>query len=72
MWERHYSAFVGQDYAHRTMDQEDAPICVQHEGDVRMHLRTLHSDVSTPGQMVALYECPECGHERRLPMESAA
>ena len=54
------------------MDQEDAPICVQHEGDVRMHLRTLHSDVSTPGQMVALYECPECGHERRLPMESAA
>jgi hypothetical protein len=54
------------------MIQEDAPVCALHEGEVRMSLRTLHSDMTSPGQLVALYECPECGHERRLPMESAA
>ena len=54
------------------MSQEDAPVCVQHEGEVRMSLRTLHSDSTSPSQLVGLYECPQCGHERRLPMESAA
>jgi hypothetical protein len=30
-----------------------------------MRLRTLHSDSSRPDVVVGLYECPECGHERR-------
>ena len=33
-----------------------------------MSLRTLHSDVSAPQQVLAAYACPECGSERRLPM----
>ncbi len=35
-----------------------------------MQLRTLHSDSSRPDTVVGLYECPECGHERRLPIET--
>ena len=53
------------------MSDENAPFCGQHEGEVQMRLATLHSDASRPG-LVALYECPECGHERRLPAGSAA
>lgn len=33
-----------------------------------MSLRTLHSDHTSPGQVLAAYACPECGSERRLPM----
>lgn len=54
------------------MEVEDGPVCVRHEGEVRMNLRTLHSDATRPGELYGLYECPECGHERHLPMESAA
>jgi hypothetical protein len=35
-----------------------------------MSLRTLHSDVSAPQQVLAAYACPECGSERRLPMST--
>jgi len=35
-----------------------------------MSLRTLHSDVSAPRQVLAEYACPECGSERRLPMST--
>jgi hypothetical protein len=35
---------------------------------VPMQLRTLHSDSSRPDTVIGLYECPECGHERRLPI----
>lgn len=35
-----------------------------------MSLRTLHSDVSAPEQVLAEYACPECGSERRLPMST--
>ena len=51
--------------------EENVPLCAQHEGEVPMRLSTLHSDASRPG-LVALYECPECGHQRRLPVGSAA
>jgi hypothetical protein len=34
-----------------------------------MLLSSLHSDRSSPKDLVALYECPECGAERRLPVE---
>ena len=37
-----------------------------------MSLRTLHSDVSAPEQVLAAYACPECGSERRLPMTTQA
>jgi hypothetical protein len=33
-----------------------------------MALRTLHSDRSAPDQVLAVYACPECGFERRLPI----
>jgi hypothetical protein len=50
------------------MTQEDAPSCERHESRVPMRLRTMHSDSSRPTVVVGLYECPECGHERRLPI----
>jgi hypothetical protein len=34
-----------------------------------MLLITLHSERSSPSDLVARYECPECGAERRLPVE---
>ncbi|HEX9097429.1 MAG TPA: hypothetical protein VF990_15170 [Candidatus Dormibacteraeota bacterium] len=52
------------------MTQEDAPACERHDSSVPMQLRTLHSDSSQPDRVVALYECPECGHERRLPIRT--
>ena len=54
------------------MSHEEAPVCTRHEGDVTMSLRTLHSDSSRPGELLGLFECPECGHERRVPVEAAA
>ena len=35
-----------------------------------MRLQTMHSDSSEPGTVVGLYECPECGHERRFPIKT--
>ena len=37
-----------------------------------MKLRTMHSDLSQPGQLVGLFECPDCGDERRLPLSVEA
>jgi len=50
------------------MGTEDAPVCPRHPGEVRMKLRTLHSDRGMPGQVLAVYTCPDCGYERRLPI----
>ncbi len=52
------------------MTYEDAPTCERHESKVPMTLRTMHSDSSRPDTVLGLYECPECGHERRLPIET--
>ena len=52
------------------MTYEDAPSCERHEDRVQMRLRTMHSDSSRPDTVIGLYECPECGHERRLPIEA--
>ena len=52
------------------MSHEDAPSCERHEASVQMQLRTLHSDQSRPDTVVGLYECPECGYERRLPIRT--
>ena len=52
------------------MGTEDAPVCQRHAGEVRMSLRTRHSDQSAPEQVLAAYACPECGSERRLPMST--
>jgi hypothetical protein len=51
------------------MDHEDAPSCERHDDKVAMRLRSMHSDSSRPNTVVGLYECPECGSERRLPIE---
>ena len=51
------------------MATETAPSCLRHEHEVRMLLSSLLSDRSSPEELVALYECPDCGVERRLPVE---
>jgi hypothetical protein len=53
------------------MTYENAPACDRHESTVRMELRTMHSDSGRPDVVVGLFECPECGHEKRLPIETA-
>ena len=50
------------------MTTEGAPQCERHQDSVPMQLRTMHSDSSRPDTVVGLYECPECGHERRQPI----
>jgi len=52
------------------MSDESPPACDRHEAQVPMRLRTLHSDSNWPDTLVGLYECPECGHERRLPIRT--
>ena len=53
------------------MTYEEAPACDRHDTGVPMQLRTMHSDVSRPDVVVGLFECPECGHERRAPIKTA-
>jgi hypothetical protein len=52
------------------MTYDDAPACDRHESAVPMELRTMHSDAGQPDVLVGLFECPECGHERRLPIRT--
>jgi hypothetical protein len=54
------------------MSHEEAPVCARHDSDVRMSLRTLHSDSSRPEELIGLFQCPECGHERHVPIGAAA
>jgi hypothetical protein len=53
------------------MTHEEAPACDRHESRVPMQLRTMHSDSSAPDVLVGLFECPECGHERRQPIRTS-
>lgn len=53
------------------MSYDEAPACERHEAKVPMQLRTMHSDESRPEIVLGLYECPECGHERRLPIRTS-
>jgi hypothetical protein len=53
------------------MGYDEAPACDRHESSVSMQLRTMHSDASRPDTVVGLFECPECGHERWLPMRTS-
>jgi len=48
---------------------EEGPICPRHPGEVHMRLRTIHSEHSRPDRLLGLYECPECGFERRMPID---
>ncbi len=50
---------------------EDAPACERHDERVPMQLRTMHSDSSRPDVVVGLFECPDCGHERREPIRTS-
>jgi hypothetical protein len=52
------------------MTYDEAPACDRHESVVPMRLRTMHSDSSRPDTLVGLFECPECGYERRLPIRT--
>jgi hypothetical protein len=51
------------------MGSENSPVCPRHPGDVRMRLQTLHSDRSAPERLRGVYACPDCDHERRLPID---
>lgn len=53
-----------------TVDQ--APMCGQHEHEIAMDLRTIHTDASRPGEVIGHFQCPECGYERRQPMDLEA
>lgn len=53
------------------MTLESVPACDRHDGSVSMQLRTMHSDVSNPDVLVGLFACPECGHERWLPIKTS-
>jgi hypothetical protein len=53
------------------MTYEEAPACERHDARVPMELRTMHSDASQPEVLVGLFECPECGHERWLPIKTS-
>jgi hypothetical protein len=52
------------------MTYDEAPACERHEAKVPMKLRTMHSDSSEPGVLVGLFECPECGEEKRRPIQT--
>lgn len=51
------------------MSIDESPVCARHEGEVPMRLRSMHSERSAPDRLVGLFECPECGQERRLPID---
>jgi hypothetical protein len=51
---------------------DKAPTCARHEHEIRMDLRTIHTDASRPDEVIGHFECPECGFERRMPMEMDA
>jgi hypothetical protein len=53
------------------MTYEEAPACERHDATVSMQLRTMHSDSTRPDILVGLFECPECGHERWLPIKTS-
>jgi hypothetical protein len=53
------------------MTNEEAPACERHDASVLMQLRTMHSDSTRPDVLVGLFECPECGHERWLPIKTS-
>jgi hypothetical protein len=50
------------------MTLDESPVCARHEGGIPMSLRSIHSDATRPDTAVGLFECPECGFERRLPL----
>ncbi len=49
----------------------EAPACDRHESRALMQLRTMHSDATRPDVVIGLFECPECGHERWLPIRTS-
>ena len=53
------------------MTLDSGPACDRHDGSVSMELRTMHSDASNPDVLVGLFECPECGHERWVPIKTS-
>ena len=66
---RSLGGFV-RDLYPEAMSEEEFPACERHESKVPMKLTTMHSDSAQPDVLVGLFECPECGHERRLPIQT--
>ena len=53
-----------------TIDQ--APTCARHDVEVKMDLLTIHTDAKRPDEVIGHFECPQCGFERRVPLQVAA
>jgi hypothetical protein len=52
------------------MPMNAEPLCPRHETGVPMRLRSLHTESTRPGQLLGLFVCPDCGEERRHPLEA--
>lgn len=50
------------------MTTDQAPTCARHEVEIKMDLATIHTDAERPQEVIGHFVCPECGHERRVPM----
>lgn len=37
-----------------------------------MDLLTIHTDAKRPDEVIGHFECPQCGFERRVPLQVAA
>jgi hypothetical protein len=53
------------------MPYEEGPTCARHESSVPMSLATIHTEATHPDEVVGLFECPQCGYQRRLPLRMA-
>ena len=59
-------------YTRLAMTVDQAPTCARHDAEVKMDLRTIHTDATRPEVVIGNFECPECGYEKRVPMEPRA
>lgn len=50
---------------------EDAPSCHRHDPAVAMSLHSIETEQGRAFAVV-LFECPNCGHQRRLPLARPA
>ncbi|MGH7903101.1 MAG: hypothetical protein ACREPA_03095 [Candidatus Dormibacteraceae bacterium] len=49
------------------MTLEDGPFCPSHDPAVSMSLHSIETESGRAFAMV-LFECPNCGHQRRMPL----
>ena len=50
---------------------ENAPLCDRHEPAVSMGVHSIETEQGRSFAVV-LFECPRCGHQRRMPLDRKA